>query len=146
MEKLTLNFIGVDFWSRPVFESKNGEIFKDLNLGEGQLDLCTAGSFDGEPNTPIYYIEKYRNVEFEILGMKGQPTKEEKYNYQMLGRLKSDCDYYLGFGNRNKKRLWALDEESQISEMKRLYNQFADNKKPEWLTWTDILNYEAKML
>lgn len=146
MEKLVLNFIGVDFWSQPVFEDENGQLFKDTNCGDGELALCTAyGGFEGEPDTPIHYIEKYQNVEIEVIGMEEKPTKEEKFNYQMLGRLKSDCDYYLGYGNRNKKHLWALDESEHIQEMKKLYNSFDDNKKPEWLTWNDILNYESAM-
>ncbi|MFS0643715.1 LPD11 domain-containing protein [Siminovitchia sp. 179-K 8D1 HS] len=72
--------------------------------------------------------------------------REEKFNYQLLSRLKSDCEYYLGNGNRNKKHLWAEDERDHINEMKKLYNSFDDNKKPEWLTWNDILNYEIKMI
>ncbi|MFY0516524.1 LPD11 domain-containing protein [Lysinibacillus sp. UGB7] len=145
MEKLKLTYIGTDDWSRPVFESEEGRIFKDLNCGEGQLDLCTAGSFDGEPNTPIYYIEKYKNVEFEILGMEEQPTPGEKLNYMMLGRLQSDCDYYLGHGGRNEKRLWAGNVSEQIAKMKELYNSFNDDKKPEWITLDDILEYENIM-
>ncbi|QJI52320.1 hypothetical protein [Psychrobacillus phage Perkons] len=145
MTKLTLTFIGTDDWSRPVFEDENGKFFKDLNCGEGNLDLCTAYGFDGEPNTPISYIEKYQNAEIEVLGMDEEPTPKEKFNYQMLGRLKTDCDYYLGNGNRNKNRLWADNEEEQINEMKKIYNGFSEDKKPEWLTWSDILEYELKM-
>lgn len=74
-----------------------------------------------------------------------EPTPEEKYNYQMLSRLKMDCDYYLGNGNRNTKRLWAENEENHIIEMKKLYNSFSEDKKPEWLTWIDILNYKSLM-
>lgn len=64
----------------------------------------------------------------------------------MLGRLESDCKYYLGYGNRNPKHLWAGDEKKQIEEMKRIYNSFTDDKKPEWLTWENILEYEKEML
>lgn len=145
MEKLKLTYIGTDDWSRPVFESEEGRIFKDLNCGDGQLDLCTAGSFDGEPDTPIHYIEKYKNVEFIILGMEEQPSAEEKFNYMMLSRLQSDCDYYLGHGDRNERSLWAGNVSEQIVKMKELYNSFNDDKKPEWITLDDILEYENKM-
>ena len=64
----------------------------------------------------------------------------------MLDRLRTDCEYYLGNGNRHKKYLWAEDEKEQIDKMKEIYNQFEDDKKPEWLTWDDILNYEAQMI
>lgn len=31
-----------------------------------------------------------------------------KFRYMLLGRLQADCEYYLGFGNRNPNRLWGL--------------------------------------
>lgn len=74
------------------------------------------------------------------------PTPEEKHIYMMLSRLQMDCDYYLGWGNRNTKRLWAGSEKEQINEMKTLWNKLDDNKKPEWLTWDSILEYEEQML
>lgn len=70
---------------------------------------------------------------------------DEKFRYQLLGRLQSDCEYYLGYGNRSKNRLWAEDEVEQIKVMKALWNKFGDDEKPEWLTWNDILEYEIKM-
>lgn len=147
MKKLVLNFIGIDDWSRPVFEDENGQMFKDTNCDNGKIALCTVyGGFEGEPDTPIEYIEKYQGVVVEVVGREEEPTREEKFNYQMLSRLKMDCDYYLGNGNRNMKCLWANNEEDHISEMKKLYNEFSENKKPEWLTWADILNYEMKMI
>lgn len=71
---------------------------------------------------------------------------DEKFNYMMLSRLKMDCDYYLGYGGRSKKSLWAGDEKEQISEMKKLHNGFSENGKPEWLTMDEILEYEIKMV
>lgn len=41
-----------------------------------------------------------------------------KFNYMLLGRLKSDCEYYLGYGGRNAKSLWAHDEQAQIDKMR----------------------------
>lgn len=64
----------------------------------------------------------------------------------MLGRLRSDCDYYLGHGNRNVKHLWAGNEKEQIEKMKELYNSFPHDKKPEWLTYQQILDYEKLMV
>lgn len=70
---------------------------------------------------------------------------EDSYRYQLLSRLKSDCDYYLNYGNRNPNTLWAEGEEEQIATMKVLWNSFPDEDKPEWLTWEEILEYEKKM-
>lgn len=67
-------------------------------------------------------------------------------NYAMLGRLESDCQYYLGWGNRSKSRLYYKDEQEHINEMKKLYNSFKDTEKPEWLTYEQILKYEKEML
>lgn len=69
-----------------------------------------------------------------------------EFNYQLLGRMDQDCRYYLGYGNRNKRVLWSLDEESQIKLMKKLYNSFPDNKKPKWITMKDIEEYERRMI
>jgi hypothetical protein len=70
---------------------------------------------------------------------------DEKFRYQLLSRLQSDCNYYLGNGNRNGKHLWAENEKEQIEVMKELWKSFDDGEKPEWLTWNDILNYEIKL-
>ena len=69
-----------------------------------------------------------------------------EFNYMLLDRLRTDCDYYLGNGNRNKKYLWAGDEKRQIEKMKELYNSFSDDNKPEWITLEDIGKYEKEMI
>ena len=45
-----------------------------------------------------------------------------KFNYMMLSRLQMDCEYYLNFGNKNEKNLWALNEIKQIKKMFEIYN------------------------
>jgi hypothetical protein len=67
----------------------------------------------------------------------------DTFNYQLLGRLQQDCEYYLGHGNRAKKHLWAGDEAEQIKKMKELYAGFAE--KPAWITLEDIERYSAAM-
>jgi hypothetical protein len=71
---------------------------------------------------------------------------DQTFRYQLLSRLQSDCNYYLGNGNRSKRVLWAGDETEQIITMKQLWNSFSHDDKPEWLTWDEILNYENKMI
>jgi hypothetical protein len=75
---------------------------------------------------------------------KGSADNDTDFNYQLLARLKQDCDYYLGFGGRHKNHLWAQDEAEQIQKMKELYAGFRD--KPEWISLADIEKYEAAML
>ena len=70
--------------------------------------------------------------------------QQQQFDYMLLGRLQADCDYYLGYGCRSKKHLWAEDEAQQIAKMKELYESLP--VKTEWLTWEQILEYEKKMV
>ena len=65
------------------------------------------------------------------------------FNYMLLSRLKSDCEYFLGHGNRCIKHLWAGNVENQIKQMKDIYNSLPI--KPEWCTFENILEYEKRM-
>jgi hypothetical protein len=56
----------------------------------------------------------------------------------------SDCEYYLNYGNRNKKILWAGDEKEHIENMLLIYNSF--DEKPEWLTIEQIEKYKELMI
>ncbi|HEM3642584.1 TPA: hypothetical protein U1C81_000552 [Streptococcus suis] len=68
------------------------------------------------------------------------------FEYMMLDRLRQDCDYFLGYGNRCVNVLWAESVEKQIAEMKRIWEVFPDDLKPQWLTWEEILQYERRMM
>lgn len=68
-----------------------------------------------------------------------------RFRYMLLGRLQADCEYYLGFGNRNANRLWAGNEKAQIETMTKLYESFKEDEKPGWLTMDDIEEYGRKM-
>lgn len=72
-------------------------------------------------------------------------NSETKFKYQLLSRMQSDCNYYLGYGHRNKNCLWSESEEQQIIDMKALLESFDRANKPEWLTIIDIWDYEIKM-
>lgn len=61
-------------------------------------------------------------------------------------RGQEDCRYYLGYGNRNAKQLWAGNEAEQIEKMIELWNSFDDDMKPQWLTMEQIENYASKMI
>lgn len=78
-------------------------------------------------------------------------TKEEilqhdlKFRYMLLSRMQSDCEYYLNYGNRNRNRLWAGDEQRQIEYMILLHDSFKEDEKPQWLTMDEILDYQKRM-
>ena len=83
-------------------------------------------------------LKKLKNKKTESKDNEGS-----EYDYMLLSRLKSDCDYFLGNGNRYEKHLWAGNVDDQIAKMKELYNKLPE--KPEWLTMEDIENYEKEM-
>ena len=71
-------------------------------------------------------------------------SSDKTFYYQMLSRLQHDCNYYL-FTTKSPKVLWAHDEEEQIEIMKQLYLSFHDWEKPEWITMSDINDFEKQM-
>lgn len=84
------------------------------------------------------------NLMESIINNLKETDDQDKSNYMMLSRLKSDCDYYLGNGNRNPRNLWAGDEAKQIAKMREFYDKVPE--EPEWLTKEDIDDYEDKMI
>lgn len=68
-------------------------------------------------------------------------NNRSKFEYMLLNRLQ--CDYYLGYGGRDAKQLWAHDEQKQIDKMRELYDLLP--VKPEWLTREQIDEYAARM-
>lgn len=70
---------------------------------------------------------------------------EDRFRYQLLDRMKQDCLYYLGYGGRHKKHLWAGNEAEQIATMREIHNSFPDDAKPEWLTLEEINQFAAEM-
>lgn len=139
----TMELLGVDDWDRPVYKCvETGHLYKDITLGSDNPSLYSCGNeFDGEPGFPIDSV-----LEIRFLETVKRPSPEKRFNYQLLDRLRSDCDYYLGYGNRNARHLWADDEKEQIEKMKELYNGFSDDEKPEWFTYEQILQYEKAMV
>ena len=68
---------------------------------------------------------------------------ENDPDYRLLGRLRADCEYFLGAGNRAEKHLWAGSVYAQIVKMRELYDALP--QKPEWLTKEMIDDYAERM-
>jgi len=71
--------------------------------------------------------------------------QNETFHYQLLSRLQLDCEYFLGHGNRSEKHLWSGNVKKHIEDMKALLDTFANDKKPDWISLNDILEYEKQM-
>ena len=67
----------------------------------------------------------------------------DKEKYMFLDRMKQDCKYFLGNGNRNTKYLFGNSVKEHIESMKELYNSLKE--KPEWLSMEDIEEFDRKM-
>jgi hypothetical protein len=133
LRKLRNNAVDMDKMT-PEQQKEFKQRLKDLDL----LD-------DDESNLQSA-IQSYRNhyiQEFESYTKKEENNTDLEYRYMLLDRLRSDCEYFLGNGNRNEKHLWAGSVDAQINEMKKIWNSLKE--KPEWITMDDINNYEKKM-
>lgn len=136
---LKLTYVCLNDWNMPTYRDQFGKLWLDTNLGKGIPDLCKSSNndFDGEPDYSI-------NSEYEFI------TKYEedpnRHTYMMLGRLSSDCDYYLGYGRRSENCIWGKNGIDTITEMKRLWDSLPPDAKPEWLTLEDIAEYENEMI
>lgn len=73
-------------------------------------------------------------------------TYDDRFRYMMLDRLRSDCNYYLNYGNRSANALWAKDEQDHIDTMKKLWKSFAEEDQPQFISWQDILDFEEAMI
>mgnify|MGYP000277960618 FL=1 len=70
---------------------------------------------------------------------------DSAFLYQLLDRMKSDCQYYFGNGRIYGAHLWGREEKRHITYMKEIWEAFSSSEKPEWLTYEDILAYERRL-
>lgn len=66
---MLFKYIGNDSWSRPVYEGEDGTLLVDVSpVTHRPMELCTKynNSFNGEPDTPIEYIDRYRDAEITV--------------------------------------------------------------------------------
>ena len=138
---LNMSYVDTDDWGRPMYRDDKGRLWQDVNLGKGTPDLHRSTSdedLDGEPNYRI-------TEEYEII----EPAPIENpfaFEYSMLDMLRSKCEYFLNWGNRGKNIFDDGTGEGCIAEMKRLWNLFPADGKPEWLTMGQIYVYELLIL
>lgn len=118
-------------------------------LTEDQARSQWAEGHSGED--PKKFYDRYERVTGDeaviadvknIIATSG-PT--DKFKYMLLDRLRADCEYFLGAGNRHAAHLWAHAVKPQIEAMLLLYDSFPDDSRPEWITREQIEGYRAEM-
>lgn len=72
--------------------------------------------------------------------------QDPKFRYQLLDRLRSDCEYYLGPGHRQVKYLWSRSIVDHINLMRKLWFSFDISERPSWISIEKIQEYENRML
>lgn len=60
---------------------------------------------------------KKTTKEYQVFLM-GIVQSDEKFRYQFLSRLQSDCNYYLWYGGGSENKLWADNEKDHIEVIK----------------------------
>lgn len=88
------------------------------------------------------FVSDFNNEDFENENIKNH---DESFRYMLLDRMKTDCDYYLGNGNKNKEKLWSGDETQQIKNMISLFRSFGVKGQPEWLPVEELNNYSRQL-
>lgn len=140
---MTVEFFCVDDWDCSIYKcTKTGTYYKADESIEGEIVLYTCGNaIDGDMGFPIG-----NEVSVTFTSKRKIIPKELRFNYMLLSRLQSDCEYYLGYGGRCKDKLYCGDEQEQIDKMKELYNGFLGGEKPEWIDLNRISEYEKEMV
>ena len=154
------------FWSKLHFETdfvrltpetKIALIMENQKLNPFQENVIKEGGYVVEEYCPSYEIEQKEIInventkdikEAQAFLERMEFNLDETFRYQMLGRLQSDCEVYLGDSPQNHRvdRLWADSEMEQIAVMKNLYLSFPADKRPEWIDINDIEKYETMMV
>ena len=123
-----------------LFEADEAEVFRRLDSACDELRDAVINEIeymtDYDENETLHEL---RNA----LAEDEKSLPENDPNYRLLDRLRVDCEYFLGAGNRAEKRLWAGSVYEQVVKMRELYDALP--QKPEWLTKEMIEDYADRM-
>lgn len=129
------------------YEDENENLYcENGNQNIGEVCLWHCSKDYEEPICKVENLEKYELVNNPKAEHNYERKMENKNNYMMLDRLRSDCDYFLGNGNGFLGHLYYKDVNRHIDEMKKIYNSFTEEEKPDWITLEDIDKYQENML
>ena len=125
----------------PCYEDENGKLYFDENNGIGGLNLYT-GAYRDEFGDILGESDKKVTEDVRCAEPFARHTREN--DYRMLGRLKQDCEYFLGYGAGNEDALYYKNVAAHCDAMEKLWNSFSEADKPEWLCMLFGIPYEAK--
>lgn len=153
--------------AKAIEESSNSKEFFDIiNNCERKTELTDIDElplfkeiyikYCFEKNSSWYYgtneetyqklCKAFADKSSEVVIDKSVLKTDETFRYQLLGRMQTDCNYFLGNGDGHNKFLWGGNVETQIAYMRALYDSFPNEKKPEWISIENIDNYQKEMI
>lgn len=103
-------------------------------------DFVVYPEEEAEDGSKLYYDDKLQRLT-DLNEAFDYKQQDKKFQFQLLDRMRQDCEYFLGNGNRNEKFLWAGNVDDQIKAMRDLQSRL----NPEWLSKEDIDRYESQM-
>lgn len=128
----------------------SGEAAHEIDVTVSDEDhAAIAAHLPDEAKRPVKHhaAQGKPDAGYEQLSLDGAPAqhtaRDYSFEYQLLDRLRTDCNYFLGAGSRSEKHLWAGSVHDQIAKMRELYDLLPE--KPEWLTPDDISKYAQRM-
>ena len=132
-------------WARnAIYRLERGELDVKTSTLMKYLDACGYSLAIEQPDNEPYQLQKkIDNLSSDISQvseqLKSLQEERQTVEYQLLARLRSDCEYSL---NTGENKLWAGNAQEQIEKMRELYNGL--EVKPEWITLKDIDEYEKR--
>ena len=144
MKTLELTKVGEHYMDGGLYKDKDGKYYVDCHseIESGKFGtvyrLSPSTEPDGAPEASFDGMIFITNPPTE----KELREKAFRYDYMMLSRMQTDCNYYKSKEHFN--RAHASTWEQYIEEMKRLWKKFPEDLKPEWISWEEILEYEKK--
>jgi hypothetical protein len=72
-----------------------------------------------------------------------QLVKDNHFNYMLLGRCRSDLDYFFGNGQFYGNHLFYGEISTHMKEMINLWKSLP--LKPEWLRATELIQYKKRV-
>lgn len=144
MKTLELTRVGEHRMEGGLYKDKNGNYYVDCHDEPKDSGvsvvyrLSPKNEIDGEPDKMIECEVKILNP----LSEREKRMKAFKFDYMMLDRMRIDCEYYKSAEHFNNSHASTIRE--TIEEMKRIWNKFPKDLKPNWITYEQILGYEKK--
>lgn len=129
---VVLNWVGVDFWSHPVYQVEDKELYvKDLNMGNGAPDLHWCSPKDDPDGEPDYPFSLHDGVTLTINKPKERVLTREDKKF-ILAKMIAANQFVEG-----KRSVEWVDFASSIHDIELTKELLAElSREPMEVVWT----------